>query len=47
MDFHPDKIEALYGKLERILKNYPKGADRAKVTRYMLAEDFQMTKKSL
>lgn len=45
LDFYPDKIEPLYGKLERILKNYPKGKDRAKVTRYMLAEDFQMTSK--
>lgn len=45
MDFHPEKIEPLYGKLERILKNYPKGSDRAKVTRYMLSEDFQMSKK--
>ena len=47
MDMHPEKIEPLYGKLERILNNYPKGADRAKVTRYMLDEDFQMSKKSL
>lgn len=47
MDMHPEKIEPLYGKLERILGNYPKGADRAKVTRYMLDEDFQMSKKSL
>lgn len=47
MDFHPEKIEPLYGKLERILKNYPKGSDRAKVTRYMLTEDFQMSKKLL
>lgn len=44
LDFYPDKIEPLYGKLERIIKNYPKGKDRAKVTRYMLNEDFQMTK---
>lgn len=47
MDMYPDKIQPLYGKLERILKNYPKGSDRAKVTRYMLAEDFQMSKKAL
>lgn len=47
MDMYPEKIEPLYGKLERILSNYPKGADRAKVTRYMLDEDFQMSKKSL
>ena len=46
-DMHPEKIEPLYGKLERILKNYPKGADRAKVVRYMLAEDFDMSKKTL
>ena len=44
LDFYPDRIEPLYGKLERIVKNYPKGKDRAKVTRYMLNEDFQMTK---
>lgn len=47
LDMFPDKIQPLYGKLERIASNYPKGADRAKVTRYMLDEDFQMSKKSL
>lgn len=47
MDIHPEKIEPLYCKLERIMKNYQKGADRAKVTRYMLEEDFDMGKKSL
>ena len=47
LNMFPDKIESLYGKLERIINNYPKGADRAKVTRYMLDEDFQMSKKSL
>lgn len=47
LDFHPEKIEPLYGKLERIISNYPKGADRAKVTRYMLLEDFDMSNKKL
>lgn len=47
MDFHPEKIEPLYGKLERIIKNYPKGKDRAKVTRFVLEEDFQMSNNSL
>lgn len=47
LDMYPEKIQPLYGKLERIMKNYTHGSDRAKVTRYMLAEDFQMTKKSL
>ena len=47
LNMFPDKIEALYSKLERIINNYPKGADRAKVARYMLDEDFQMSKKSL
>lgn len=47
LNMFPDKIESLYSKLERIINNYPKGADRAKVTRYMLDEDFQMSKKTL
>lgn len=46
LDFFPDKIEPIYQKLERILKNY-KGQDRAKVARFMLDEDFGMNKKSL
>lgn len=46
LDFFPDKIEPMYQKLERILKNY-KGEDRAKVARFMLDEDFGMNKKSL
>lgn len=47
LDFCPEKIEPLYGKLDRILKNYPKGTDRAKVARYMLLEDFDMSNKKL
>lgn len=46
LDFFPEKIEPLYGKLARINKNY-KGADRAKVTRFMLDEDFDMSSKAL
>lgn len=47
LDIFPDKIQPLYGKINRILKNYPKSSDRAKVARYMLAEDFNMSKKTL
>lgn len=47
LNLHPDKIEPLYGKLERIMKNYDKSGDRARVVRHMLDEDFNMTKKSI
>ena len=46
LDFFPDKIEPLYGKLQRIMKDYT-GVDRAKVARFMLEEDFDMTNKKL
>lgn len=44
---HPDITERLYGKINRIVANYPKGSDRAKVTRWMLDEDFGINKKSV
>lgn len=47
LNMFPDKIERLYGKLNRIFTNYPNGSDRAKVIRYMLEEDFDMSKKTL
>ncbi len=47
LNFHAEKIEPLYDKLQRIIKNYPKGSDRAKVTRWMLSEDFDMSNNTL
>lgn len=47
LDMHPEHIMPLSAKLKRIMANYPKGTDRAKVTRYMLGEDFDMSKKAL
>lgn len=46
LDFFPDKIQPLHSKLKRILKNYT-GSHQARITRYMLEEDFQMSKATL
>lgn len=47
LDMYPEKIEPMKGKLDRIMSNYTKGSDRAKVARYMLSEDFDMNNKTL
>lgn len=46
LEMHPEKIMPLYDKLSRCKKNYS-GADLAKIVRFVLAEDFQMSKKTL
>lgn len=43
---HPEKIQPLYDKLLRCQKTY-QGADLAKIIRFILDEDFQMSKKTL
>lgn len=44
--FHPEIVEPLYKKLQRCQAKY-QGADLAKIVRFLLDEDFDMTNKKL